>query len=150
MKTLNEYPKKLYIGKHDHECIYLTSPSWDCNWYWGFGYLGNKNCHYHVNGLAERENINLFDAFKKHFGESLIIKNDNDLWKICELFDTFYTLRKTAELFGRGGSNYTENPCKELLIDKILVTKINEVLIPNVIDEIYKILLSYKEYEELM
>ena len=144
MKTLNEYPKKLCIGRHNKEFIYLTSPSWDCGWYWGFGYLGNENCHYHIDGLTEHESINLFDAFKKHFGESLIIKNDNDLWKLCELFQTFYTLKETAELFRCGGSHYTENPCKELLIDKNLVTKINEVLIPNIIDEIYKILLSYK------
>jgi len=43
MKTLREYPKKTFLGISEGEKIYLTAPSWDCGWYWRFGYLGNVN-----------------------------------------------------------------------------------------------------------
>lgn len=154
MTTLSNY-KKILLGKNNGENIYLSPPSWDCGWYWGFGYLGNKNCHYHVDGLKkidtynsekiifEYEFVNLYDGFKKHFGETFIVKEDKDIWTLAELFATFYQLKETAETFGRGGSHYTTNPCKEILIDTDLVTKINNVLLPQVFEEIYKILNKY-------
>lgn len=39
-----------YFGtvKKDKDRIALYAPTFDCGWYWGFGYLGNKNCHYHL------------------------------------------------------------------------------------------------------
>jgi hypothetical protein len=52
MKTLSNY-EKILLGYNNNEPIYLSPPSWDCGWYWGFGYLGNKNCHYHVDGLTK-------------------------------------------------------------------------------------------------
>ena len=55
---MKNYPKIL-IGKNNNENIYLSPPKWDCGWYWGFGYLGNKDCHYHVDGLINKENCNL-------------------------------------------------------------------------------------------
>ena len=139
-----EMPKKVLIGKVDNENIYLSAPSWDCGWYWGFGYLGNKNCHYHVSGLNAHENINLYDAFKKHFGDSLTI-NDRELWTICELFKTFYALKETAEVLGRGGSHYTTNPIASLIINKKEVKRINEIIMPELFSEIYKILLKKED-----
>ena len=35
----SNYPEKIYIGTVDGEKIYLSAPSWDCDWYWGFGYI---------------------------------------------------------------------------------------------------------------
>ena len=54
------YKFKQLLGytKYDHKPIYLDGFSWDCGWYWGFGYLGNKNCHYHVDGLEKIEKYN--------------------------------------------------------------------------------------------
>ena len=40
MKT--NFKKKYLLGYINNESIYLSPPSWDCNWYWGFGYLGKK------------------------------------------------------------------------------------------------------------
>lgn len=155
MKSLREQisdlPKKILIGEHDKKKIYLSAPSWDCDWYWGFGYLGNKNCHYHVDGLKKIEKynsekssweykfVNLYDGFREHFGFSLKI-TDNNLWTICELFQTFYTLKETAKVLGKGGSHYTNNPCKDIIINKEEVNRINEVVLPNIFLEIYKIL----------
>lgn len=159
MKTnflLSEYPSKIFIGESYGEKIYLSAPSWDCDWYWGFGYLGNKNCHYHVDGLTNHQSYdvvnkvwkyeftNLFDGFKKHFGTSLVVR-DSQLWTLCELFKTFYTLKETAEVLGRGGANYTANPCKDVIINQDEVKRINEVVLPAVFEEIYKILIPAQD-----
>lgn len=151
-----KFTDKILLGKHNDENIYLSAPSWDCGWYWGFGYLGNRNCHYHVDGLKKIEKynfdkkvwqyefVNLYDGFKKHFGDSFIVKSDKDIWTLAELFATFYTLKEAAELLGRGGSHYTTNPISELIINKDEVTRINEVILPALFDQIHDILVRAK------
>lgn len=163
MKTnflLSEYPSKIFIGVRDGEEIYLSAPSWDCGWYWGFGYLGNENCHYHVDGLTKHESYDfdnrvwkyeftsLFDGFKKHFGSSLIVR-DSQLWTLCELFQTFYTLKETAEVLGRGGAHYTTNPCKDIIMNTEEVTRINTVVLPAIFEAIYKILIPAQNNKTL-
>jgi hypothetical protein len=147
----DEFPKRVYLGNNSGERIYLSAPSWDCEWYWGFGYLGNNRCHYHVDGLKnptwfdfekscwQSEHLNLFDGFKKHFGDSLVIK-DAQLWTLCELFESFYALRKAAEVLGRGGAHYANNPAKETIKNPTEVERINKIVLPKIFREIYKIL----------
>lgn len=137
MKTYS----KILLGEAYNEKIFLSPPSWDCGWYWGFGYLGNENCHYHVDGLSKDKN--LYDGFKEHFGDSFIVKEDSDIWTLCELFQSFYTLKKSAEFFRQGDAYYTTNPCKDLLTDTDLEKKINQLLLPAIFEEIYKILNKY-------
>jgi len=149
-KTLKTYPK-VELGLVDNWRIFLSPPSWDCDWYWGFGYLGNSQCHYHVDGLTTHEwydvekkcfrseKMNLFDGFKKHFGDSLKV-TDKQLWTLCELFKTFYALKETAEVLGRGGSHYTTNPIADRIKNPAEVQRINEIVLPELFDEIYKIL----------
>lgn len=142
---LSDYPNKILLGQNGGENIYLSRPSWDCDWYWGFGYLGNKNCHYHVDGLSKDKN--LFDAFKKHFGNTLIVR-DSELWTLCELFQTFYVLKETAEVLGRGGTHMTTNPCAKIITNKKEVERINEVVLPSIFEEIYKILIPAQDNDE--
>ena len=137
MKTI-KWSEKIKLGEVDGENIYLTAPSWDCGWYWGFGYLGNKNCHYHINGLDRDKN--LFDAIKKHFGDSLIIKDEDKLWQFCELVATAYALKKTAEVLERGGSHYTSNPCEDIIKNKQETDRINNEVLPAIFDAIYEII----------
>lgn len=33
--------------KNSHVNVYLYDFEWECNWYWGGGYIGNKNFHTH-------------------------------------------------------------------------------------------------------
>lgn len=160
MKTLSNYPKSIFIGENNGEKIYLTSPSWDCGWYWGFGYLGNKNSHYHIDGLKkhktynfekkcfEYEFTNLFDGFKKHFGNTLVIR-DSQLWTLCELLQTFYTLKETAEVLSKGGSHYTSNPAKDKIINKTEVNRINNEVLPAIFEEIYKILIPAQDNQKI-
>lgn len=151
MKTLSSY-KKILIGYNNNEPIYLSPPSWDCGWYWGFGYLGNRDCHYHIDGLTKIEtynkeaklyttkSVNLYDGFIEHFGNTLKVRK-SELWTLVELFQTFYDLKKTAEVLGRGGSHYTTNPAKEIIINTDEVTRINSIVLPHLFEEIYKILI---------
>lgn len=139
MKYQTKWTKKYLLGSHEGEEIYLSAPSWNCGWYWGFGYLGNGRRHYHLNGLNNGKNQNLYDAIQEHFGDSLTI-NSNDLWVFCELVLTAYTLKETAEVLGRGGSYMTTNPCAELIKNPGEVERINETLLPAIFDEIDNIL----------
>ena len=93
MKTLNNYTKIL-IGKNENENIYLTPPSWDCDWYWSFGYIGNKNCHYHLDSLLK----NNIEGLKEHFDGTFIIRN-SQMWEFAELTETVYKLKETVLLF---------------------------------------------------
>jgi len=136
--------KKILLGKVDNEKIYLSAPSWNCDWYWGFGYIGNKNCHYHIDGLSK--DCNLHDGLINHFGDSLRVQ-PSTLWTLVELFKTFYTLKETAEVLGHGGVNLIPNPCKDLILNTKEVERINKVVLPSIFDEIYKILENYTSFE---
>ena len=56
--------KNVFFGtrKCDNKTIYITKPSWECGWYWSFGYLGNSNEHYHLKGYSNGRNISMYDA----------------------------------------------------------------------------------------
>ena len=137
MKTI--FTKRIKLGQVDGENIYLSAPSWNCGWHWGFGYLGNNNCHYHLDGLMK--NTNLYEGIKKHFdSNTFIIKDDQALWTFCELIKNFYVLKESAEVFGRGGSHYTKNPISELITDKKKADEINQIILPSLFNEIYKII----------
>ena len=84
-------------------------------------------------------NLNLFDALREHFGDSLTI-NEDKLWTFCELIATFYTLKESAEVFGRGGSHYTKNPIQDLLIDEEKTKEINDIILPALFTELDKLL----------
>ena len=55
MKREN-FPFKVYLGATKKELygearsIFLEGFSWDCGWYWGGGYIGNKDMHCHFDG----------------------------------------------------------------------------------------------------
>ena len=135
--------KKIQVGTVNNKKIFLSPPIWDSGWYWGFGYLSNENYHYHLSGLSKGSN--LFDGIKTHFGTSFIITDDKDIWTFAELIQTFYHLKESAEVFGRGGVGYITNPCKDIIINKEVATIINNIVIPTIFDEIYKILNKYTE-----
>lgn len=134
---------KHYIWTNEWQKIYLSAPSWDCGWYWGFGYLWNRNCHYHLSGLNEGKNQSLYDAIKEHF-EDLQITN-NKLWVFCELVSTAYKLKEAAEVLRSGGSNYTTNPLKELIKNEEETKRINEIILPAIFLEIEKCFITEED-----
>ena len=95
---------KIYLGKFKKdngtsgagEAIYLTEHTWDCNWYWGFGYIGNSRNHFHFDSLLK-------DArYASEIFESTNI-SDKDWWIIRDLFIQAYALKSVAEIYQYGG-----------------------------------------------
>ena len=83
---------------------YLQKGSFDCGWYWGGGYvqtfINNRNpeksrdiaSHQHFDGLFFRGKKCGFDMFKDLFTNNPF--TDSEIWQICELMKTFYTMRE--------------------------------------------------------
>ena len=140
-ELLRDYPEHVYLGKLYGKNVYLARPSWDCGWYWGFGYVQNKKLHTHLKTMCNVENhtVNLWDGLQHHIkgGKIERMHVQDKLWTFCEVVQTIYHLRETAEVLGRGDSNYTTNPCADLIKNPDEVKRINEVLIPKLIDEMY-------------
>lgn len=150
-KISEAFNKKIYllgVGK-DGKNYWLEAPSWDCGWYWGFGYVetytNNKrpdqsrdiSSHQHFDGLFSNGNKNTYDAFNDFFTSSTLTNNEK--WKLCDFMKTFYTLQETAEVFGRGYSHFTERAKLETIKDLDMVKKINEIMLPSIFTEIEKL-----------
>ncbi len=138
-ELLNDYPTKVLIGSNPIEGkIYLIKPKWECDWYWSFGWIGNNNLLINLDKLG---NSNIYDNIKGFIPNAEL--SDTNLWKFCELAESIYTLKKSAELFHRGGSHIVYNAkYKEIMQNKEWCEHINYVIIPALIDELYKVLLD--------
>lgn len=151
-EKLYKFGKNIYLlgrRKEDNKKVYLEDASWDCGWYWGFGYLEtytNENIeiardiqtHSHFDTDILKGKSHGFDNFKEYFSETPL--SDDEIWEICDYMQTFYTLRETAEIFGRGYSHFTEAAkIDKLKIDEY-VENINKNLLPLLFDKIRNIL----------
>jgi len=131
--------KKVFFGTDKQgERIYLSKPSWDCGWYWGFGYLGTKDMHYHLSGYQKGRNIDIHSALLEDYKLNPMIKKN--LWVFCELVLTAYSLKKTAEVLGRGGSHITTNPLACIIKNEDEVKRINEVVLPKIFNKISELI----------
>ena len=144
-KRINEFEGKKYyfLGKDkDGVWYWLEEPSWDCDWYWGFGYLEIYNKpktdikeHYHFDSLLKGWGL---DDIEKHFS-SFVLK-EKEMWVLADLMKSYYTLRETASFYHQGSSNYTETKtnikdlkfCKRINNDiEIIIKEVEETLTPN-------------------
>lgn len=156
------------IGRDcDGKNVWLEKPSWDCGWYWGFGYLqtmcGNREpsrardiaTHTHWDSSVAASRTNAHDWFIETFGKPttdlfgypseaakgtrMCRFTDRQVWSLCELMATAYTLREAAEVLGRGKSNYSENPCVKVIKNTREAKRINSKVLPAIFAEIGKI-----------
>lgn len=113
--------------------ISLDDFSWDCGWYWGGGYLGNRNCHYHLSSYFGKNRMNAFDAIKQDFGSSLDM-TDAELFRLLELFNQFYKIRDAAEVLHRSVFTSQGKSEKEIneSLSKNLNTQLSDVVIPEI------------------
>lgn len=105
----HKFGKDIYFlgTDEDGEKYWLEEPSWDCGWYWGFGYIetytkrgDDIQSHQHA------------DNFYSKWCETILKSksfSDDEKWALCELFANFYTLQKLAEAQHHDGAegNYT-------------------------------------------
>ena len=140
VKTING-EKMYFLGKNkDKVKFYLVEPKWDCNWYWCFGYIHTSdNQHLHMENLMEKIfNLNLDKNDSKFILKTPFTENEK--WLLFELFQTAYQLKRSAEVYLRGGSNITSNPLADLIKNEEEYFRINKVVLPAIFKEIEKIL----------
>lgn len=165
-KVSNAFGKKIYLlGKNkDGKYLYLEEPSWDCDWYWGFGYIetytNNKNpsaskdidSHSHFDGciVGQMEKYNFEkQVFEKsdyihHLNDNLdiiesVLTNDES-WELSELMKKFNILQDTARLFHQGSSGISSTEIDKDFEQEKLYNYFNFVLIPKIFIEIDKLL----------
>jgi len=88
--------EKILLGRIDNETVLLSKHQWDCGWYWGFGYVGNRNHHFHINSLMEAET-----DVNKIFDKTWLTQKA--WWTLRDLFIQAYGLKKAAEIYRHGG-----------------------------------------------
>ena len=136
---------------NDGTRYYLEQATFDCDWYWGGGYVEtytNNKCphlsgdicsHQHFDSLFFRQpRMDGFTAFKEFFFETPF--TNDEIWKIVELMKSFYIAREYSDMLHRGGAHYTENPAKDTIMNDAEYKRINEIVIPSIMKELYKIL----------
>ncbi len=159
-QTTIAFRKKVYLLGADAEGTkyWLEAPSWDCDWYYGFGYIetySNNNCpekardinsHQHFDSLfLNNSKVSAFDAFKEFFKETTL--NDKEIWLLIDYMHSFYTLKKAAEVFGTGYSHMTEKAKLSEVQNIEMAKEINEKMLPAIFKQI-DILLSGSKEEE--
>ena len=150
-QTLTIFGKKNYLLGTDKngKKLFLVAPSWDCGWYWGFGYIEtytNNNhpersrdiaTHNHFDSLFGTifgTNCNLYDGFKRIIKDSTL--SDSELWQLCDYMKTFYCLQETAEVLKRGSSHYSERAKLDIVKDEAYAERINKVILPELFKHI--------------
>lgn len=141
-QIVHVFGKTYYLIGKDEAGVkwYMQKPTWDCGWYWGFGYLDSftngirpeksKDIlgHMHLSSLMDEFKGNGFDALKHYFPECAL--TDDELFEFIDYIKSGYTLRDVAELFERGHSNYTEKAKVDSSVKPDWAKEINEKMIP--------------------
>ncbi len=117
------------------ERIYIDKHSFNCGWYWGFGYIGNAHMHTHFNSVFLKGANDI-----KMPSELFVVPKytDNEWWLILDLFYQAYSLKKCAEVYQHGG-HYASDERSKLIKNDELADKINSDL-EKVLDKVWDIL----------
>lgn len=135
-KQSHAFSKDVYllgVNKYN-EYTWLEAPSWDCGWYWGFGYVetytNNKNperakdisSHTHIDSIFKLDK-NIYHSdflIQKTFSES-------EGLELTKLFKEFYSVKRNAQNAHRASDNQ-------------LAKELNEIILPEIMDKIIQIL----------
>ena len=149
-QTIEKFGSKYYLlgtRKEDNKKIWLQEGNFDCDWYWGVGYIEVFNHNYtdisehtHFDSLFLKRNI--FDSFKDYFKDTTL--SDNEIWQLLELMQTIYTLREMSDTIHRRGSHITtadiENHIFNENIYLNMYDKISNDTIPTLLNTVYELL----------
>jgi len=132
---------KVYLGMEEEtkSKLYLEKHSWDCNWYWGFGYLDSSFMHFHFDSVMPNKSNNeflTFNIFEKPV--RIKLKKGFNGWLLMELFEQAYILRHAADMYSIGSAGITEARDKGVSKDMVLAHQLNEQL-ETVLDEIWEL-----------
>lgn len=130
---LGKVKENCVIASIAGETIYLNKHSFDCGWYWGFGYIGNNHMHTHFDNCFLGKNISLSPD---EIFESTKI-TEAKWWIIKDLFKQAYALKNAAEVYQYGGHCCGEKEIISLIRSKEKAEAINDDL-KVVLDRIWK------------
>ena len=144
--------KKYYLLGTDVDGTkyWLEESKFDCNWYWGIGYVetftNNRNpersrdiqSHQHFDGLFFDKKENGRDIFEQFIIDSTL--SDKEVWQLMEIMQTLYMCRNYSDMLYCGGSHYTTNPCSAIIKNQDEYERINKIVIPKLLEELYKLL----------
>lgn len=150
------FGKEVYLLGSDSDGVtyWLEAPSWDCGWYWGFGYIETYTDNNRPSCSVDKESHqHAIDFYPEWCNKILKEKtfSDDEQWVLCELFENFYTLKNLAETQKHEGKegNYTGKrqgfDYRKLLREDV---NINRDCLPFVMAKIVSIL-SGKNVDEL-
>lgn len=109
-QKIHRFGKDMYLLGTDEEGTkyWLEEPSWDCGWYWGFGYIETLNAR-GTDIESHQHADNFYTKWKSKTLKETTFTEDES-WALCELFDNFYMLRELADAQHHNGKlgNYTE------------------------------------------
>lgn len=146
--------EKIYLGKVKDdwghyvsgEKLWIDKHTWDCDWYWGFGYIGNGHLHTHFDNVFLSHEDGLGDVYdvKKIFEQNKTAPNidQNTWWTLRDLFIQAYALQKAAEVYRYGG-HQTHNTDTQIIKDEKMCLRINADL-EVILDKIWDILTAYR------
>lgn len=130
-QSYNPDKDDLYI---QGERIYIEKHSWDCGWYWGFGYIGNNNLHTHASVFIHE----LLWHDKDAVFENSIFNGNDEFWIFKDLLKQAYALQECAEIYQYGGHCIT-NPKTEIIKSAVRARQINRDL-SKVLDSLWQFL----------
>lgn len=148
-KVDHAFGKDIYfLGKDSEGTNYwLEAASWDCGWYWGFGYV---ETYTNNNNPSKSRDIKSHSHFDSMLGKnwrdefSTVITHtplsDHEVWKLRELMKSFYVAREYSDFLHIGGAHYTNNPCKDIIKNDEEYTRINTIVIPEICNKVYELL----------
>lgn len=127
--------EKIYLGRSkEWGNVYLTKHEWQCGWYWAFGYLGNRDCHFHIDSLIDHpeQYDRKWTDVSRHFETTWI--SQDQWWVIRDLFISAYALKNAAENYRHGGHQTGKaapfrivNPEMAVAINKDLETLLGNI-----------------------
>ena len=163
------FGKDVYLlGKYKTgEYFWLEQGKWDCDWYWGFGYIetyqNNRkpskardiDSHSHYSGFVGKKESYDFDKkcfvlgsdYRHHLYDdndiAALVLTENESWQLADLMKSFYTLQDAAEIYHQGNSHITTVEGLNLK-NKEAYDRINKIEIPAIMEAIYKLLTPNK------
>lgn len=158
-RVTEAFGKKVYLlGKDAEGTLYwLEEASWDCDWYWGLGYIetytNNRNPH-----LSKDINSHEYWEDKVKLGykfewltETTFSKEE--AWELADLMKCAYNCRHYSDMMHVNSANITE---KNFVLKQFAkwneaeYWRINHELIPELMKRVYDILTPDEEkYENI-
>jgi hypothetical protein len=139
---------QLLLGKKNDATYWLQRAPFDCEWYWGIGYVegyrgkgsSDKNwrSHQHFDRLFFNGPSDYKTMFDNFFDETPF--TDREEWQILELMKSAYTCREYSDMLYTGGSHISSTVKVEAIKNDTEYERINKQVIPSILNELYKVM----------